>query len=222
MTKELSTAQRLLLQKKIHVAGNAYTDGGRRAQARFSNGWGGAIALAHLLGDLPEIALHWWAAQPNGHLLVTAGDDSYALLLAVDEREVGAVACIPIGWLVDGKEQALAGALRPLDHLLGCAGAADGLWLSDGGGITPRWQRVGEQIARLFPLGYGEDEASRQDPHSYLAAGLAAALTNRRRLNVADPKLERLLLASLLSPYFWQRNVPPAKMTADFHNLRNY
>lgn len=219
MPSELTTGQRRLLQNKIHVAADAYADAGSRAQARFSSGWSAAIALARLLGGLPETPLRWWAAQPNGHLLLTAADDSYATSLLTEGKELSAVAALPIGWLAEERERALAWALRPLDHLLGCGGAAGGPWLSDGGGVTLRWQRVGEQIAHLFPLGYGPSAASRQDPHIYLAAGLAAAMTDRRRLNVADPKLERLLVSSLLSLPFWRRNCPPTREHADFDDL---
>ncbi|MBI3958110.1 MAG: hypothetical protein HY328_04815 [Chloroflexi bacterium] len=206
MGSELSASQRLLLQRKIHVAEGAYARSTRAAQQRFPSGWSGAIGSARLLGGLPETAIRWWAEQPNGHLLLTAGEDAYATSLSVDEEVLNAVAAVPIGWLVEDEARALAAALRPLDHLLGCGGVADGRWLSDGGGITLRWQGIGAQIARLFPLGYGISEASRQDPHVYLAEGLALALTDRQALNVNDPKLERLLAASLLSDGFWRRN----------------
>lgn len=204
MPTELSSGLRLLLQQKIHVAADAYAGSGRAAQARFPSGWSAAIETVRLLGALPEDAIHWWAEQPAGHLLLTAGDDSYADFLAVDEVELRGVAQLPMAWLVDEPARALAAALRPLDHLLGCGGGPDGRWLSNGGGISSRWQRVGAEIAQLFPLGYGPTEASRQDPHAYLAEGLALALQARRQLNAQDPKLERLLAASLLSNGFWR------------------
>lgn len=207
MSSGLSDAQRLLLQRKIHVADDAYARSGRAVQTRFTSGWAGAIAIAHLLGGLPETAIRWWAEQPNGHLLLTAGDDAYKISSSVEGEALNGVAALPIGWLVEDEARALAAALRPLDHLLGCGGTAEGGWLSDGGGITTRWQQIGSQIAALFPLGYGASAASRQYPHVYLAEGLALALTDRQALNVNDPKLERLLSASLLSAGFWQNSL---------------
>ena len=209
MPAGLSDAQRLLVQRKFHVADGVYAQSGRGVQARFSSGWGAALAAARLLGALPETAIRWWTEQPGGHLLLTAGGDAYKISLSVEGEALHGVAALPIGWLVEDEARALAAALRPLDHLLGCGGAADAPWLSDGGGISPRWQRIGAQIAQLFALGYGASEASRQDPHVYLAEGLALALTDRQALNVNDPKLERLLVASLLSEGFWRRNSPP-------------
>ncbi len=217
MPTELSPGLRLLLQQKIHVAADAYARSGRDVQARFPSGWSGAIETARLLGNLPEDAIHWWAEQPHGHLLLTAGDDSYADALAVDEVELRGVARLPMAWLLDESARTLAAILHPLDHLLGCGGRADGRWLSDGSGISPRWQQVGVQIAALFALGYGATEVSRGDPHAYLAEGLALALEDQRQLNAQDPKLERLLSASLLSNGFWHnfRAESDQKMATD-------
>lgn len=201
MSSALSSGQRLLLQRKIHVAEGAYAASGRVVRARFPSGWSAAIEIVGLLGGLPETAIGWWAEQPHGHLLLTADDDSYAASVSVDGEEWRGVARLPMAWLVDDPARALAAALRPLDHLLG--DGEDGRWLSDGGGISPRWEQVGAQIAALFALGYGATEASRIDPRVYLAEGLALALRDRRRLNGLDPKLERLLGASLLSDGFW-------------------
>jgi len=208
MGSELSPSQRLLLQNKIHVAEGAYLRAARTVQQRFPSGWSAGIAIASLLDALPNAAICWWAEQPDGHILLTADDDSYLFSTVVDGKKLAAVACVPMNWLAANETAALAAALRPLDHLLGCAGAADGRWLSDGGGVTPYWQQIGAQIAWLFPLGYGESEASRQHPHAFLAEGLAQAITDRQRLNTSNPKFERLLGSSLLSPTFWQRHCP--------------
>ena len=91
-----------------------------------------------------------------------------------------------------------------LDHLLGCKGAADGVWLSDGGGITPRWQEVGGCLRDIVSLGYGSDESGDCDAHAYFAEGLAAYCHDRRQLNVADPLLERLLRRTVMSDSFWE------------------
>lgn len=203
-TISLSPAQRMLLQRKIHVAPDAYAASPGPVQMHFASGWSGAIEAARLLAGLPEDGLIWWAEQPNGHLLLTGEEWGYADSAVVEGETVEGVALLPLEWLTGDVRVALAGLVRPLDHLLGCGGMADGVWLSQGGGISPRWQRIGQQIARLFPLGYGGTAASRQDSRAYLAEGLALALTDRHRLNREDPKLERLLVGSLLSPGFWR------------------
>ena len=92
-----------------------------------------------------------------------------------------------------------------LDHLLGCNGEPAGKWLSDGGGITPKLVLVGEEINQLFHLGYGIDEEATQDSRSYLARSLAWYIEDRRALNVADPRVERLLKRTLMSDSFWDQ-----------------
>lgn len=200
----LSPAQRMLLQRKIHVAPDAYAAGPGAVKIQFASGWSGAIEAARLLGGLPEDGLFWWAEQPHGHLLLTGEERGYADAAAVDGETVQGVALLPLESLTGDVRVALTELVRPLDHLLGCRGVAEGVWLSQGGGISPRWQRIGEQIARLFPLGYGGSESSRQDSRAYLAEGLALALADRHRLNREDPKLERVLVGSFLSPGFWR------------------
>ena len=138
-------------------------------------------------------------------MLITAADEGYcADLRTIGERSLEATALVPMHQVVHQPRQAALLALLPLDHLLGCDGDPSGPWLSEGGGRSPRWQRVGEEIATLFALGYGISEAGRHDPHIYLAEALWMAIHERQRLNIADPKLDRLLHASLLSAPFWR------------------
>ncbi len=204
--KKLSAGQQAMLEHKIHVQPDAYARSDGSVQEQLDTGWQGALLLANLLAKLPEPALRWWARQPAGHILFTANDTKYvAGRLDATGRDLAGVSVLPLALVVRQPRAALVRALLPLDHLLGCQGAENGPWLSDGGGVSPRWLSIGVQIARLFPLGYGLSPAAQKDPHLYLAEGLAAALTDRRRLNTADPKLERILKTSILSANFWER-----------------
>jgi hypothetical protein len=201
----LTPGQRALLSRKLHTQPGALAHSGGDVQEQLSSLWQAAIALVLQLDGLPEEALHWWAAHPAGHILLTAHHSGYCEgTLVEDERELTSVSRIPLQQIVFHIEQAAIAALFPLDHLLGCNGAPHEPWLSDGGGLTLYWQRVGQQIARLHTLGYGLSEPARQDVHIYLAEGLYLALNDRRRLNMNDPKLERLLKSSLLSTSFWR------------------
>ncbi len=199
---------RALLREKIHLARGALARSPGHVQERLASGWDGVMALAGLLAELPDTGLGWWAQQPRGHILLTAQAQEYAAgELLHGQETLEAVAQVPLPLLVTAPEAVLALALQPLDHLLGCRGQAGGPWLSDGGGITPRWRRVGEQVVRLFPLGYGLSPQAQMDPHAYLAQGMALALLDPRRLQTADPKLHRLLQGSLLNPGFWRHFV---------------
>ena len=229
----LSPGQQALLTQKVHVQPGALARSGGNVAERLPSAWHAATAMVRGLRGIPDEALHWWAAQPAGHIVLTARENRYETgSFCVGDRTLGAVSFISLNTLIaagaadaadrDAPEREMlpapeqrersaadlhpgwARALLPLDHLLGCGGDAGGAWLSDGGGVTPRWQRVGRQVAALFPLGHGLSQVGRTDPHLYLAQGLFTLLRNRRRLNWADPKLERLLKASLLHRGFWR------------------
>ncbi len=197
--------QLALLQHKIHVERGALAHSRGDIQERLSSPWSAALRLIAQWTGLPDELFLWWAAQPRGHVLITAADEGYCIdARATGDRALAATALVPMRRVVHQPRQAALLALLPLDHLLGCNGDPTGPWLSEGGGRCPRWQRVGEEIAALFALGYGTSEAARHDPHSYLAEALWMAIHERQRLNIADPKLDRLLHASLLSAPFWR------------------
>jgi hypothetical protein len=206
--EQLTIGQRTLLRHKIHVRANALARSRGDVQQRLPSVWQAAVEIATLLRGLPEDAFLWWAEQPTGHILLTADESGYSVdALTHGGDTLRGVALIPLRQILDEPAQAAITALLPLDHLLGCGGETDRRWLSEGGGVHPRWARIGGQIADLFALGYGLSEESCRDPHLYLAEGLWMAIHDRRRLNTADPKLERLLKSSLLSAPFWRRFV---------------
>ncbi|MBX2998436.1 MAG: hypothetical protein KF893_07980 [Caldilineaceae bacterium] len=205
-TALLTEGQRALLRHKIHVRADALARSRGDVQERLPSSWRAAVEIVHHLGGLPEDAFLWWAEQPAGHILLTAGESGYSAdPLEHAGNVLTGVASIPLRQILYEPEQATIRALLPLDHLLGCGGDVQDRWLSEGEGIHPRWARIGAQIADLFTLGYGLSEAGREDPHHYLAEGLWTAIHDRRRLNLADPKLDRLLRSSLLSPPFWRK-----------------
>ncbi len=191
--------------QKVHVDPRALPSTSASEDPGLERPWQAALSLARWMASLPGEALDWWAQAAAGHVVLASDGPEYRLLDA-DGRH--AVVRIPALWTVQEPQRALSWALMPLDHLLGCWGKSDGRWLSDGGGIAQAWQEVGRQIARYFALGYGLTPDGQGDPHRYLAEGWAAALMAPRTLNTADPKLYRLLRATLLSPGFWRRHLP--------------
>jgi hypothetical protein len=90
-----------------------------------------------------------------------------------------------------------------LDHHLGCGGDVNGLWLSDGGGISARWREAGQRLAALFALGYGVDAVAQSNVREYFAQSLALYGRERQRLNVADPQICKWLRSTLWDETFW-------------------
>lgn len=208
----LTPALRQLLHEHIHLAPTAWTQAAAPVRARFSSPFEPAQRLAQALARLPAPLLEWWAALPGGHLLIGAQGSyrSDPIFLRPDDPHpragVAQIALADLSNPAGGLGDAWFWVAHLLDHHLGCLGAANGAWLSDGAGITPRWQEVGQRIAGLAQLGYNPRlAASGGDPHAYLAAGLALFITDRAALNVQDPKLERLLATTLLHAGFCRR-----------------
>jgi len=122
-------------------------------------------------------------------------------------QELEAVAFISLTDLVEEPLRALHVVGHLLDHLLGCQGAPQGGWLSDGHALSPPWVEIGQQVPALFKLGYAIDQIAAANPRQYFAQSLAWYIQNRRRLNVADPLIERLLRQTLFSENFCWRTL---------------
>lgn len=210
----LTPALRQLLHDHIHLSPTAWAQATATTQAHFASPFEPAQRLAQLLQRLPPALLTWWAGLPGGHVLIgdQRGYHSGSLLLRPHDAQPHAgVAAIALTDLTSaGAGETWFWLAHLLDHQLGCLGAPDGAWLSDGGGFSVRWQAVGRRIDALATLGYSDHPAAAADPHIYLAAGLALFVADRRALNVQDPRLERLLASSIFDAGFCRRALAAA------------
>jgi len=199
-----SAALRALARAKLHLVPGALARVPTGIGERFASPWTSVSLLQLQLGPFPAGLLEFWAAHERGHVLIDSLDRGYVPgPQPWGRRVLDGVACMALPDLATGSRRPLVLVGNLLDHLLGCGGAADGAWLSDGGGITPRWREVGGRLTELASLGYSLSESDAHDACTYFAEGLAAYCHDRRRLNVADPLLERLLRRSVMSEPFW-------------------
>jgi hypothetical protein len=201
---ERAAALRALTRVKLHLVPGALEQVPTAISEHFDSPWAPVEVFKQQLRPFPTGLLRFWAAQERGHVLIGPQDRDYMPgQQRCGQRMLDGVAHVALADLATANSRPLVLVGRLLDHLLGCRGAADGAWLSDGGGITPRWQEVGQRVQELFALGYGQSEAAQHDPHAYFAEGLAAYCIDRRALNVADPLLERLLHRTVMNEGFW-------------------
>lgn len=203
---EKSDDVRRLLVAKVHLAPQVWNEVPSGIHPLFDNPWSLATHLGRHLAKLPRPCLRFLADHPRGHLVIAPGSSRYAEgAQPVGRQELSDVAHVGLQELVEGRH----GVWRPvgqlLDHLLGCHGEPGGPWLSDGHGISPPWEEVGHRLHALFPLNYGVDELARSHLHLYLAQSLGWYILDRRRLEVADPLITRLLRTTLLDERFWER-----------------
>ena len=175
-----------------------------RLAVQYDSQWAPVERLAAYLELLPAGMLRFLSDHPRGYLVVSAQSGYVAGEVTIGERVRTNVVRVSLLDL-ESPLTCISIIVQLLDHLLGCEGKPAGKWLSDGGGITPELASVGEEINQLFSLGYGIDEEATQNPHSYLARSLAWYIEDRRTLNVADPRVERLLKRTLMSELFWDK-----------------
>jgi len=199
-----SAALRALARAKLHLVPGALARVPTGIGERFASPWAPVGVLQMQLRPFPNGLLEFWAAQEQGHVLMDSVDRGYVPgVQPWGRRVLDGVAHMALPDLVTGSRRPLVLVGYLLDHLLGCREVAGGAWLSDGGGMTPRWREVGGRLQELVSLGYGLGESEDHDTHSYFAEGLAAYCHDRRQLNVIDPLLERLLRRTVMSESFW-------------------
>lgn len=191
---------------KIHVRKHALARVPRALARQFAHPWAPVEELIRYFGLFPDPLLSFWLDHPAGHVVLTARESGYEPGEVVEgRRRLAGVAYIPLGALKGQGEHPLLYIAHMFDHLLGCDGVADGMWLSEGGGYLPLWREVGRRLQRQFALGYGSTEAARADPRRYFAEGWVAYWKDRRGLRVQDPGLESILRTTVFDAAFWRR-----------------
>ncbi len=196
---------RALIQAKVSLAPRALASSPPAVRNRFESDWAPVNALARRLSCFPAGLLRFLTECDTGHIVLAARDFHYV----EGEQTIGGrsllnVAYVCIGDLADDSRRPWHVVAHLLDHLMGCGGQPGGDWLSDGGGLLPRWREVGKRIHRLFPLGYSPDEVAADDARDYFAQSVAWYCHDRQRLNVADPPMEKLLKTTIMNDAFWR------------------
>jgi hypothetical protein len=171
----------------------------------FDHAWAQMEALARQARLLPAALWDALLDLPTGFVAIGNSESAYhpgPTTLA--GREVQNLAFVSVEDLALDNERPLHVIGHLIDHHLGCGGAPEGAWLSEGGGIRPRWQAAGERLPGLFQLGYAVDEVAAAGGRDYFAQSLALYCRERRRLNVADPQIDKWLRSNLWHAGFWR------------------
>jgi hypothetical protein len=163
-------------------------------------------ALAHQLRHLPDSLWGFLLEYPGGYVAISTEASKYVPeATTVGDRKVQNLAVINIQDLAKENEKALHVIGHLVDHHMGCGGETDGLWLSEGGGVTPHWREAAGRLHSLFPLGYGVDEVAQSGPSDYFAQSLTWYCRDRQRLNVADPQIYKWFRSTLWDEAFWRQ-----------------
>ena len=174
-------------------------------RAAFDHAWAPMESLTQQVGLLPAELWEALLQMATGFVAIGNGQSRYVVgpAMLVD-REVENLAFVSVEDLARGNERPLHVIGHLIDHHLGCGGTPEGAWLSEGGGLRPRWQAAGKRLPGLFALGYAVDEVAAAGVRDYFAQSLALYCRERRRLNVADPQIDKWLRSTLWHAGFWQ------------------
>jgi hypothetical protein len=196
---------RALWRDKMHVEATALELSPAAVRASFEHIWQPAELLVAELEVFPEGLLRIWQEATRGHLIFTHRASLY--VPGVQPWRSGTLESVCYISLADW-HQDRGSAMRALfnlfDHLLGSAATAEGLWLSEGGGITPALREVGVRFKQVYALGYGREELDVHTAHDYWAHTLWLYLTEPQRLNILDPLIYRLYHHTLMDEAFWR------------------
>ena len=170
----------------------------------FDHAWASMEALAREVRHLPTGLWSYLLDCEGGFVLIATGESRYVPGLArIRQQSVQNVAFVSVEDLAQDNDRPLHVVGHLIDHYLGCGGDAEGMWLSEGGGVTSGWQQAGERLLKLFSLGYGIDDDALLCVQDYFAQSLAYYCRDRRRLNVADPQIYKWFRSTLWSESFW-------------------
>jgi hypothetical protein len=193
------------LRARLRIAPNLLSRAAPATRRRFAHAWAPTVVVQRQVRVFPAALQDYLARCPTGWLVVAPRSSGYAPgPQPLRGTTLHHVAYLSVDDLAAGNEAPLHAIAHLIDHHLGCGGAEEGPWFSEGGGPTPGWQEAGARISGLFALGYAVDPVAAASLRDYFAQSLAVYCLDRQRLNVADPKIYRLLKSTLLSDAFWR------------------
>jgi hypothetical protein len=173
-------------------------------RAVFDHTWAPMEAMARQIYCLPTALWDYLLNLNSGYVAICSSHSVYVPGPArIRDQLVQNVAYVSVADLARNNERPLHVLGHLIDHHLGCGGNAEGHWLSQGGGLDPRWQRAGERLPGLFALGYGVDDVAQSGIRDYFAQSLALYCRNRQHLNTRDPQIDKWLRSTLWNKAFW-------------------
>lgn len=160
-------------------------------------------AMQHVLAylrPLPPPLVQAWLQNEAGHILLTAQEHGYTRG--------------PVPWrhgpLLGVAQINLNTSVHEPRHFLFPVGLllADILQWQTPSSLLKQASAFAAAVERGFAAGYSPYPAAHQNPDTYLAAGIAAYLVDRRQLNVEDPALEKLLRATIFRASSYRSPTP--------------
>jgi hypothetical protein len=193
------------LRARLRTAPDLLSRAAPATRRQFGHAWAPTAVVQRQVHLFPQALRDYLIDCSTGWLVVAPRPSGYAPgPQPFRGTTLHHVAYLSVDDLAAANEAPLHAIAHLVDHHLGCGGAPEGSWFSEGGGPTSGWQEAGARISGLFALGYAVDQVAAATLRDYFAQSLAVYCLNRQRLNVADPPIYRLLKSTLLSDAFWR------------------
>ena len=185
------------LVQRVHISPDALAHSPGHVAEHFGTVSDALAATLALLRPLPEGVTERWLESPRGHVVIDARRHGFA---AGESRFRGRtlqdVAWVKLTLLVDDPVAYLAPVGALIARIIG--------WRQPDARADQRWRDFERGVQSGFDAGYGRSDAARADVNAYLAEGVAWYLAAPRGLNIADPRLHKLLRATVFSEAFYR------------------
>jgi len=184
------------LIQRVHISPDALARSPGHVAEHFDTVSDALTATLALLRPLPPALIERWLAEPRGHVVIDAQKHGFAAGECLFRgRALQDVAWLRLALLVDDPISYLTPAGWLIARIIG--------WGHADARTDQRWRDFERGVLSGFAAGYGRSEAARADVNAYLAEGVAWYLADARSLNVADPRLYKLLRATVFSETFF-------------------
>ena len=215
----MSDLQRIL-ETRVHIVSGSLAVSPGHVTEHFASPAAALDVARSWLQRLPDALQARWMAAPGGHIILNAGQHGFVLGESMyRNRTLVDVAWLKLAVYPDDRMVFLTPVGHLIAHLVGWgSGTKARPALVAPAPVLRAWEQFVSGVQSCFRAGYGltpagsasDGPAARFDATIYLAEGIAAYLDDRRRLNVRDPRLEKLLAATLFqeTSYFVQTGFP--------------
>ncbi len=182
---------------RIHLAPDVLARSPGHVSEHFSTGVEAMRATLAYLRPLPRAWVQRWLAQERGHLVIHPTRHGFqAGVQTFRGRALEDVAWMQLSLLIDDPIAYLTPFGMLMAHLIH--------WEERDKWQSQAWRDVARGVQSGFEAGYGRSEAAREQIDIYLAEGIAWYLVDRRALNIANPRLEKLLRSTLFRDDWYQ------------------
>jgi hypothetical protein len=173
-----------------------------RITEHFATPMAALAATERLLSPLPEPLRLRWLAAPDGHIVLNPSIHTFSPgPNQVYKRTLQNVAWVRASDLVDDPVAFLAPAGQLIHHLI-----LD-RWQLQRLPASAVWAQFWGGVQSCHRAGYAGTVEARADAGLYLAEGIARWLADRRAFNLHDPRLEKLLAATIFDASFYKNLV---------------